>query len=596
LNVIALISGGKDSFFSILHCIANGHKIVALANLHPPQPEDGPTPDDIDSYMYQTVGHGIIPLYAEALQLPLYRQDITGGAVRTERDYRYVGRDPDWGTDKERLKKTKEEVDETEDLVPLLKKIKEAYPEANAVSTGAILSTYQRTRVESVALRVGLVPFSYLWQYPFLPPYQQSRLLFDMAAVGLDARIIKTASGGLDESFVWSNVADAKTIMRLQKAMGRFGESGVGAVLGEGGEFETLVVDGPNLLKCLLVEEGDWTTISSGGSSIWKSKQATLASKDDTDDKALEHLRKPELWDVEFYDVLETLVNLPNVHSNTQSEIQSPWQNSIFMRNFDRTRISLTPSTIVVPNLTHHRDTNPDDPADPGTQMQFILSHLISQIGMHNEDSDLTPENIIHITLLLRDMSSFAEVNNVYSQILMMANPPSRVTVACGNALPDGVDVMLSAIVSRTKKEGLHVQSRSYWAPANIGPYSQAISVPLQPLTTSSEAADRPGPQAVYVAGQIPLVPASMEMYMKYGFKGQTALALQHLWRIGRATNVRWWTAGVAYISSATWTCSTEEAVLAAQTAWKAIHNSTLKPTDTTEEEEEDIDPWDAKN
>lgn len=36
LNVIALVSGGKDSFFSLLHCRANGHRVVALANLHPP--------------------------------------------------------------------------------------------------------------------------------------------------------------------------------------------------------------------------------------------------------------------------------------------------------------------------------------------------------------------------------------------------------------------------------------------------------------------------------------------------------------------------------------------------------------------------------
>ena len=64
LNVIALISGGKDSFFSILHCIQNGHRIVALANLYPSNPSDT---NDLNSYMYQTVGHDIIPLYEDAL-------------------------------------------------------------------------------------------------------------------------------------------------------------------------------------------------------------------------------------------------------------------------------------------------------------------------------------------------------------------------------------------------------------------------------------------------------------------------------------------------------------------------------------------------
>lgn len=39
LNVIALISGGKDSFYSMLLCLQNGHRIVALGNLYPPTPE-----------------------------------------------------------------------------------------------------------------------------------------------------------------------------------------------------------------------------------------------------------------------------------------------------------------------------------------------------------------------------------------------------------------------------------------------------------------------------------------------------------------------------------------------------------------------------
>jgi hypothetical protein len=56
LNVIALVSGGKDSFFSILHCLANGHRLVALANLHPPEGGD----EDINSFMYQTVGASLI--------------------------------------------------------------------------------------------------------------------------------------------------------------------------------------------------------------------------------------------------------------------------------------------------------------------------------------------------------------------------------------------------------------------------------------------------------------------------------------------------------------------------------------------------------
>lgn len=34
-KVIGLVSGGKDSCFNLLHCVANGHDIVALATLTP---------------------------------------------------------------------------------------------------------------------------------------------------------------------------------------------------------------------------------------------------------------------------------------------------------------------------------------------------------------------------------------------------------------------------------------------------------------------------------------------------------------------------------------------------------------------------------
>lgn len=37
-KVIGLVSGGKDSCFNLMHCIANGHDMVAIATL---QPEPG---------------------------------------------------------------------------------------------------------------------------------------------------------------------------------------------------------------------------------------------------------------------------------------------------------------------------------------------------------------------------------------------------------------------------------------------------------------------------------------------------------------------------------------------------------------------------
>lgn len=62
--------------------------------------------DELDSYMYQTVGHQAINLYAEALGLPLYRRVIEGSSLNIGRGYR------------------QREGDEVEDMYHLLKQVK----------------------------------------------------------------------------------------------------------------------------------------------------------------------------------------------------------------------------------------------------------------------------------------------------------------------------------------------------------------------------------------------------------------------------------------------------------------------------------------
>jgi diphthine-ammonia ligase len=53
MKVVGLISGGKDSIHNLLHCVALGHEVVCVANLRPPEV------DEMDSFMFQTVGHEV---------------------------------------------------------------------------------------------------------------------------------------------------------------------------------------------------------------------------------------------------------------------------------------------------------------------------------------------------------------------------------------------------------------------------------------------------------------------------------------------------------------------------------------------------------
>ena len=108
----------------MMQCVANGHEIAALANLKPPTKSgkgrrkkySGTIQllsiislkkilDELDSFMYQTVGHDAIHLYSECMDIPLYRREILGGSVLQSSDY------------------TVTKDDETEDLYLLLKDV-----------------------------------------------------------------------------------------------------------------------------------------------------------------------------------------------------------------------------------------------------------------------------------------------------------------------------------------------------------------------------------------------------------------------------------------------------------------------------------------
>lgn len=75
-------------------------------------------------------------------------------------------------------------------------------------------------------------------------------------------------------------------------------------------------------------------------------------------------------------------------------------------------------------------------------------------------------------------MDLFVRVNQAYGSYFGIS-PPARACV--GVDLPQGVRVRLECIAyaeqSSSDRQALHVQGLSYWAPANIGPYSQAITV-----------------------------------------------------------------------------------------------------------------------
>ena len=92
----------------------------------------------------------------------------------------------------------------------------------------------------------------------------------------------------------------------------------------------------------------------------------------------------------------------------------------------------------------------------------------------------LTLASCANINIFLSSMDLFARVNAVYATYFG-TSPPARACVAVD--LPTPLRVRLDCIAyterTPTERQALHVQGLSYWAPANIGPYSQAIVVGL---------------------------------------------------------------------------------------------------------------------
>ncbi|CAG8586228.1 1334_t:CDS:10 [Paraglomus brasilianum] len=486
MKVVALVSGGKDSCLNMLHCVANGHQIVALANLRPPSHSDK---DELDSHLYQTVGHDAIPHYASCMNLPLYRRSITGSSLIRSPFYRVT------------------QGDETEDLYELLKEVKEHHPDVQGVSVGAILSNYQRIRVEHVCDRLGLTSLAYLWRR------DQKELLDEMIELGLEAVLIKVAAIGLEPSHLGKSIRDMRSsLIELNEKYGI-------NVCGEGGEYETLTVDCPLFVKRLIIADTETVTHSDDAFAT----VAYLRLK-----KVLVQDKPPNRVDV------ESIIKRPS------------WQNSIEHILASASSVHIQdpkPSTVPVIDNDIKDQSNRDMAVASRSRSPF---HFISGVTAYDNNMvvngctieeetrscmnnikgyldklDLSFADIVSMNVVISDMNDFGRVNAVYKTYFDI-KPATRACVAVNLPHPVRIQVDLVAIknVSPEERETMHVQSLSYWAPANVGPYSQAI-------ISQNHA---------FIAGQIGLIPSSLQL--PPSLQSQSALSLHNLQSITTALNL----------------------------------------------------------
>jgi uncharacterized protein (TIGR00290 family) len=111
------------------------------------------------------------------------------------------------------------------------------------LTVGAVESEFQNDRVGEMADRLGVDVFAPLWERD---PRELGEAMLD---AGFEIQIIRVAAGGLDDSWL-GRTLDGDALDDLES----LGETYGVHMLGEGGEFETLVTDGPHMDRPIRLE------------------------------------------------------------------------------------------------------------------------------------------------------------------------------------------------------------------------------------------------------------------------------------------------------------------------------------------------------
>ena len=408
MKFVGLLSGGKDSLFAVGKALSMGHKLVCTANLF--------SSSEQDSYMFQTIGTLLVPAISSSLDVPLVNRELLGKSICKNLSYAIT------------------EKDEIEDLYELLLEAKFRFPEIQAVVSGAVFSDYQRIRVEHVCSRLGLASISPLWRL------NQKELLVEMKEQGYSSIIVKISAMGLQEKHLGCEVTDFIDYFdSLQK---KFGFN----VAGEGGEYESLIIDAPIMKKKLIITESEKIVT---GNSSYSPYGHLIIKKVLLEDKITKEA-------VEF-------------------QLEKSKYPSIHQRHGELFIGEITAESLGKECTTFEHET-------------FCILKGLKEILEKNE---MSLGNIYYVIAYIKDMKDYLLFNSVYSKFFSFPNPPSRV---CCEVSSQACQVKISVKATLSKKKCTHIQSISSWAPANIGPYSQAYA-----LNSS-----------LHLAGSIPLIPQTM--------------------------------------------------------------------------------------
>jgi len=199
MRVAVLVTGGKDSALALYHALKLGYEVKFLVTMIPQRE---------DSWMFHFPNIHLTDLFAKAVEIPLVKAETVG------------------------IKET-----ELKDLKNLL-----ATLDIEGVVSGAISSRYQKERIDKICRELNLKPIAPLWQ---TDPMQ---LMKEIINLDFDVIIVGVYAYGFDQNWLGKKI-DSTTLKNLIELNHKYRIS----LVGEGGEYETLVLDAPFFKKKIQV-------------------------------------------------------------------------------------------------------------------------------------------------------------------------------------------------------------------------------------------------------------------------------------------------------------------------------------------------------
>ena len=225
MKLALLASGGKDSIWAAHLAIDMGHTISCMVNVIPSTEE---------SYMYHHQNLHLLPLTARTMNMPLIISNARNDSEKEELNA---------------LKRALQVLD------------------VDGVCTGAVASEYQRSRIQWVCDALNLKFLSPLW-------HSDSEETLREMVNKMDIMVVGVAADGLEREWL-GRTLDRYAIEQLLE----LSESHKIHPMGEGGEYETFVLDAPLFEERFIVDDGDVVWNSGFSAGVYTIKEAHLEPK-----------------------------------------------------------------------------------------------------------------------------------------------------------------------------------------------------------------------------------------------------------------------------------------------------------------------------